>query len=871
MGGAAGAAIAAGGGPAGRGMTKVGGRMAKRAAGKVETRAPEAERRLLCFLDRTDEAGVGGWALDFDRPAESLTLRVLIDNVILDVVTCDQHRDDARLVSLQNSHIGFYYRIPDRFSDGLRHEMRFATLDGVDVPMSSRSGAAMAAMSFCVPRPVRIDAMVDGMVDGVIQGWALQVDERAGTKLGGLRILATYEGQPVAELLADQYRADVAEAIGCEAACGFSFAPPPEMRRRDRVSLRFFVLPSRQELQNSPLEIIYPEETARERIEGLIKRADELFAFAYHLRRDLKAALPKDRYLLGDYRRWAAESLPLALKRAGARYGALPVGAPLVSIVCPVFRPEIGAFLAAVDSVRAQSYPHWELLLVDDASKDAALAQAMQALAEADARIKLLPQKKNGGIARATNAGIKAASGAFVAFFDHDDVLEPGALEIMLRAQAATGAKLLYSDEDKIERGGGLSDPHFKPDFNYRLLLDVNYICHFVMVEAALLRKVGGLNAALDGAQDHDLLLRLCEMISPAEIHHVPEVLYHWRKSGSSTAAGGSGAKPEAAEAGVRAVAAHLARRGLDAAVESRGGLTCYRTSWEIPAARRKKAGVSILIPFRDHVEMTRECVEAIRRHTKGVNYEVILLDNWSTVPEAELFTAEQANLPNTKVVRIAEPFNYSRINNMGARAAAHEFLLLMNNDVFVQDAWWLRVMLDECLVDPRVGGVGAKLLYPGGAVQHAGVVLGVGGVADHAFRGIPGDAPGYMMHAMAAQEISAVTGACMLVRREAYEQAGGLDERDLTVAFNDIDLCIKMTQAGWRIIFVPDAVAEHRESMSRGDDLDTVKVARFMYENEVMRQRYGGLLPSDPYYSPHFSREGGVYRELRVLEPAGG
>lgn len=842
--------------------------MAKRAAGKAEKMAPVAERRLLCFIDRMDEAAVGGWALDFDRPAESLTLRVLVDSVIIDVVECDRHRDDARLVSLQNDRIGFYYQIPDRFHDGMRHEMRFATLDGAEMPMSSRSGAAMAAVSFCLAKPMRVDAMVDGMVDGVIQGWALQVDERAGTRLGGLKVLVTYEGQPVAELLADQYRADVAQALGCEAACGFTFAPPAEMRRRDRVNFRFFVLPGRQELQNSPLEVIYPEETARERIEGLIKRADELFAFAYHLRRDLKAALPKDRYLLGDYVRWAAESLPLALPRAAARYGALPANGPLVSIVCPVYRPEIGAFLAAVDSVRKQSYPHWELLLVDDGSGDAALTKAMGALAAADARVKLLPQKKNGGIAKATNAGIKAAGGAFVAFFDHDDLLEPCALEIMVRAQAATGAKLLYSDEDKVERGGGLSEPHFKPDFNYRYLLDVNYICHFVMVDAALLRQAGGLDAALDGAQDHDLLLRLCELIAPGEIHHVPEILYHWRKSGASTAAAGTGAKPKAAAAGEAAVAAHLARRKLGAVVEGRGELTCYRTRWEIPAARRKKAGVSILIPFRDHIEMTAECVEAIRRYTRDVPYEIILLDNWSTSAEAERFAAAQANMPQTKLVRIAEPFNYSRINNIGARAAAHEFLLLLNNDVFVRDEDWLRVMLDECLADPQVGAVGAKLLYPAGAVQHAGVVLGVGGVADHAFRGIPGDAPGYMMHAMAAQEVSAVTGACMLVRRAAYEQVAGLDERDLTIAFNDIDLCVKLTEAGWKIIFTPDVVAEHRESMSRGDDLDSVKIARFMYENEVMRQRYATLLPHDPYYSPHFSREGGVYRELRVVMP---
>ena len=248
--------------------------------------------------------------------------------------------------------------------------------------------------------------------------------------------------------------------------------------------------------------------------------------------------------------------------------------------------------------------------------------------------------------------------------------------------------------------------------------------------------------------------------------------------------------------------------------------------------------------------------------------FEIILLDNWSSSPEAEAFTAAQANMPDTRVIRIAEPFNYSRINNIGARAARHEFLLFLNNDVIVSEPLWLRTMLDECLVNERVAAVGAKLLYPEGTVQHAGVVLGVGGVADHAFRGIAGRAPGYVMRAMAAQQISAVTAACMLVRKSAFEAVGGFDEAELTVAFNDVDLCVKLTQAGWQVIYTPDAVAEHRESMSRGDDFDEGKIARFMLENEVMRERYAAVLPYDPFYNQHFSREGGVYRELRLLEP---
>ncbi|OYV37327.1 MAG: glycosyl transferase family 2, partial [Rhodospirillales bacterium 20-64-7] len=288
----------------------------------------------------------------------------------------------------------------------------------------------------------------------------------------------------------------------------------------------------------------------------------------------------------------------------------------------------------------------------------------------------------------------------------------------------------------------------------------------------------------------------------------------------------------------------------------SRDGLTCYRVDWQPGRATRQQDKVSILIPFRDQIEMTAECVAAIRRHTRDVPYEIILLDNWSTGPEAEAFLTAQGNFANTKIVRVAETFNYSRINNIGASEAKHPFILFLNNDVFVRDGHWLRRMVDECVVNQKVSAVGIKLLYPNETVQHAGVVLGVGGVADHAFRGIGRDSPGYVMRAMVAQRVSAVTGACMLVRRAAFEAVQGFDEAALAIAFNDIDLCMKLARDGGEIVFLADVVAEHRESMSRGDDFRDAKLARFMDENEVMKQRYAGVLGCDPFYNPHFSRE---------------
>lgn len=819
------------------------------------------------FLDRMDDASISGWAIDTTDPLTPLRMRVLIDDVIVDVIACELKRADAAAFNLPSDEAGFAYQISRRFLDGGRHVLRFTTIDGAKISMSSRTGMEMPELHFCLAQQTHVEGVLDGVVDGLIQGWALNVDTRAKTRTGGLRILVTASGQPVAELLADQFRADVADALDADAACGFTFSPPPELRQGRRMTLQFYAMPGKLELRGSPLELGYPDDSDRERINTLITRAEELFGYAYHLRQELKAALPTERYMLSDYPRWAKKSLPMAMARVRARYGEAPPERPLVSVICPVFKPAYGDFLTAVDSVRAQSYPHWELLLVDDASGDPDLIDVMRRLAIADRRVSFIAMEKNGGISAATNAALVRAKGDFIAFFDHDDVLEPCALEIMLRAQAATGARLLYSDEDKIDRSGALSEPHFKPDFNYRLLLDLNYICHFVMVDAALARQVGPLDPRFDGAQDHDFLLRASEVIAPAEIHHVSEVLYHWRKSALSTASA-LGVKPKAASAGERAVMAHLKRRKLSAKATRRGKLTCYRIDWKPQQAVLKSARVSILVPFRDHIELTAACIEAVRKFTVNVDYEIILLDNWSNTAEAEAFCAAQGNMPHTSVVRIAEAFNYSRINNIGAKKAKNDFILLLNNDVFVSDPGWLRNMLNEMLVDEQVAAVGAKLLYPNGTVQHAGVVLGVGGIADHAFRGMPGTQPGYMMHAMTTQEVSAITGACMLVRRQAFEAVNGLDETELPIAFNDVDLCMKLTAAGWKVIFISDVVAEHRESISRGDDFDESKVSRFMLENEVMRQRYRERLPRDPLYNQHFAREGGVYRELRLLQP---
>ncbi len=822
--------------------------------------APSAPA-VVGFIDRMEDDVIEGWAVDPANAKTPATLRVMIDGHLVDTVVCDLLRQDVEARRLGVAKVGFFYRIPERFQDGMRHVLALSTLTGAPAALPSRAGTGLAEWHFCLRNPTRIEGVVDGLVEGLIRGWALRVNERDGSRHGGVPILVTCNGRPLTQLTADQFRPDVAETFGADPAAGFAFSPPPELRLGRPITLSFRALPDGVELLNSPMTVELPSSRGADRIQALTAQTDELFRIALKLRQELKSLVAPPTYELGDYPNWATRALAHARDRAIARYGADALAdAPLVSIVCPVFRPRLADFLAAVDSVRAQTYANWELLLVDDASGDADLTAAITGLARADARIRPFVQRRNGGISRATNHALADARGDFVAFFDHDDLLEPAAIEILVRAARRTGAKLLYSDEDKIDAGGRFSEPHLKPDWNPRLLLSINYICHLVLAARDAVAAAGPLDPAMDGAQDHDFLLRLTERLEPTQIHHVPEVLYHWRKSANSTAVSRA-AKPHAADAGERAIDAHLRRRALPARVESRftEGVHTYRVLWRFGRAPR----VAIIIPFKDHIDITRLCVERILAVTEGVEYEILLVDNWSESAEAQEFCATIANDPRMRVLRVEEPFNYSRLNNLAVAETAAPFLLFLNNDVIVSQPDWLRVLTDEARADARVGAVGAKLLYPNGSVQHAGVVLGVGGIADHIHRGLPGAAPGYVARAICAQELSAVTAACMLVRAEAFRAVGGFDAAELPVAFNDVDLCLKLRRAGWAVVWTPDVVAEHRESMSRGSDHQEANIARFLAEEYAMRARWDDVLPFDPFYNAQFSRESGIYREL--------
>jgi GT2 family glycosyltransferase len=606
-------------------------------------------------------------------------------------------------------------------------------------------------------------------------------------------------------------------------------------------------MPEDVELVNSPQHTTIVSDAEEARLLALADSVDNLHRELTRIRRQVRELLPRPSYTLATYDAWFRRYAE-ALRNRYIENAEVP-GAPLVSVICPVYRPNLAEFEAAVESVRVQTYTNWELILVDDHSRDQALTARINRFADEDSRIRAVRRSKNGKISAATNTALEVARGEWVAFFDHDDLLVDVALSCMLKAAQDGTKTVLYSDEDKVDASGIFIDPAMKPDWNHRLMLGVNYVCHLLMVRRDALDRVRPLRGAYDGAQDHDLILRLSETVPEAEILHVPEILYHWRKATNSTASGLS-AKPYASSAGVRAVSDHLERLGRLAEVRAVDDMTLYEVRFKL----MKKPWVTVVIPFKDQIETTQRCIDALEKRTAYSNLDLVLVDNWSTSPESEKFAATIRRKKNTRLLRVEEPFNFSRLNNLAVKGTKAEYIVFMNNDLFVSNEDWLTAILGEAESDSRVGAVGGRFTYPNGTVQHAGVVLGIGGVAGHVHAGLPRDDGGYAGRALMAQEMSAVTGAGMLVRRSAFEEVGGFDESDLQVAFNDIDLCLKLRRAGYRIIYTPAFQAEHHESLSRGDDEHPLQETRFFHEGEVMRERWGEILLRDPFYSRHFS-----------------
>lgn len=522
---------------------------------------------------------------------------------------------------------------------------------------------------------------------------------------------------------------------------------------------------------------------------------------------------------------------------------------PKISIVMPVYNTDETWLREAIESVQGQLYENWELCIADDASTAPHVRRVLDEAARADARVRVVYRDRNGHISAASNSALEIAEGEFTALLDHDDRLAPHALASVVHAlNAHPETDLFYSDEDKIDAFGRRYEPNFKPDWNPELFYSMNCVSHLSVFRTELLRRIGGFTVGLEGSQDYDLVLRVVERTTPERIRHIHDVLYHWRAIAGSVALG-EGEKGYAHERAREAIRRHFDRRGTPVRVTAGAGHQ-HRVHYPVP---QPEPGVSILVPTRDRRDLLEPLIEDLRTRTDYERFEVIVVDNQTTDPETLDYFRILKQDPRIRILRYDAAFNYSAIINLAAREARFPILALVNNDLRVRTKSWLAEMV-ALVSRPEIGCVGAKLLYPNGTLQHAGVYLGIGGVADQLFRHYPADSKVWLSRLLQIQAVSAVSAACLLVRKDVFDAVGGFDEVNLTVAYNDVDFCLKVREAGFRNVWTPYAELTHVESASRGSDADASRRARFDRETAWMKKRWGSALENDPFYSPIFS-----------------
>lgn len=587
------------------------------------------------------------------------------------------------------------------------------------------------------------------------------------------------------------------------------------------------------------------------RFEGMAEAPEQA------LRVGRRAGLGWARTATSRYERWIAateareDPAALAAERAGW------TDPPVISVVVPVCDPPPAILEQAIASVERQVYPHWRLRIADDASSDPAVRAVLEQAVARDPRIAVTWRAERGHISAATNSALATAEGGWVAFLDHDDMLHPHALHHVAAAIVADPElDLVFTDEDKIDELGSRFGAHFKPDFDPDRVLGQNYVCHLAVYRRSLVERVGGLRKGVEGSQDHDLLLRVSEATTPERIRHLPRVLYHWRAVAGSTALS-MDAKPYAAAATRRTVAEHLERSHPGARLVPTGD--GYRVEWPLPEPAPL---ASIVVATRDRLELLRRCVDGVLHATGYPEREVVILDNGSERPETLAWFREIGRDPRVRVLARPGPFNFSALMNDGAAAARGGVLVFLNNDVEPLDPGWLDELVRQaCRTD--VGAVGAKLLYPDRTVQHGGVVLAGDWVARHVDVGQPDADSGYMGRARLVQTLSAVTGACLAMRREVFDAAGGFDAEHLTVDYSDIDLCLQASACGFRTVWTPHARLLHHESATRGPYMTVAKRRRWEVETAIMRERWGALLHADPWYNANL----GIDPETRAYE----
>ena len=539
----------------------------------------------------------------------------------------------------------------------------------------------------------------------------------------------------------------------------------------------------------------------------------------------------------GQYHKWLLRHQPTErdLDRMRQEAIAFPLQ-PLISIITPVFNTPARWLRECVESVLAQAYEKWELILIDDHSTEIETLQCLAEMAASDSRIIMAKDEKRRGISAASNRGLALAQGDWVAFLDHDDLLEPDALFQNVKwLQDHPDADLIFSDEDKLTERG-FDSPIFKPDWSPDYFLSCNYVCHFTLIRHELVTQVGGFRSKFDGAQDYDLFLRVMEQTK--RIDHIPRVLYHWRRTLTSTA-DNIQCKPKMLEAGRLALEAHLERRQQPGHVAVDWRTYLYWVKREVTEAKK----ISIIVSVRDRVDLLARCLDSLTSKTSYAPYEIVVVDNDSQSEDARAYFSHF----NHRLLHYSGPFHFPAINNFAVKQTSSPWLLFLDYRTEVLEGDWL-TMMAEHVQRNEIGAVGPRLLYPDDTVQHAGLVLGVGGIADHAFRGLPAGAPGVCRQLQATRNYSAVTGACLLTRRDVFDEVGGFDE-ELTDSFGDVDLCLKMRRAGYVIVYTPFAKLYYHKPAVRRQTVEP-------HVANLMRQRWPEVLERDPYYNSNLSRE---------------
>ena len=678
----------------------------------------------------------------------------------------------------------------------------------------------------------------DGSVE--VAGWYI---DYKNVKIGVLG----QEGRMIYPEVKYGYRRDVLEAFpeaSPEKVKGFRFSYPSTGSPYARICFQYGNKVVKEAIAlHPPKAKVYGQAAARN-----VKKA-----YAYYKRHGFWCMVDRAKEKLFDqeeeaYARWLRKNMPdeMGLDKQRKRRFAKE---PKISIVVPLYKTPRNYLLELVKSVEGQTYYNWELCLSDGSGKDSPLTHLLKRLERSDSRIKVAYNKKQLRISENTNCAIRLSTGDYIGFADHDDLLAPNALyECVRMLEKHPEAKAIYSDEDKVDmKGKRYFQPHFKPDYNKDLLNSTNYFCHFFLVERGVLKKAGGLDPAFDGAQDYDFVLRCAEVTD--RIFHIPKILYHWRAHMDSTAENPA-SKMYAFEAGARAIQAHYNRIGWDnTKVTQTECLGVYRTHYKL----RETPLVSIIIPNKDHVEDLSKCLDSLSRCSYQ-NYEILVVENNSQNQDTFAYYEEiQEKDSRIQVLYWKEAFNYSSINNFGVTHAKGQYLLFLNNDTEVINEDCLEELLGFCM-RPDVGVVGARLYFGDGTIQHAGVVVGLGGIAGHIFSGTPRDQVGYFARVVTQQDYSAVTAACMMVERESFDRVGGFDGQ-LQVAFNDIDLCLRIRGLGKLVVYNPYAELFHYESKSRGSDDTPEKSERFNRETAYFEQRWKQILTDgDPYYNRNFA-----------------